>query len=88
MAERHGKAGNRLRKSKICQERRIKVLPINYDYRPKAQQNKPHFVTDNVPWIQMKGKWLEQAGFAIHTPVTVRVMKGCLVLTAEASTDS
>jgi hypothetical protein len=36
----------------------------------------------------MKGHWLDQAGFAIDTPVTVRVMDGCLVLTAETSTSS
>ncbi|PUA29170.1 MAG: hypothetical protein B0W54_00755 [Cellvibrio sp. 79] len=31
----------------------------------------------------MKGHWLEQAGFNIDSPVTIRVMQGCLVLTAE-----
>ncbi|MCU7917737.1 MAG: type I toxin-antitoxin system SymE family toxin [Candidatus Thiodiazotropha sp. (ex Epidulcina cf. delphinae)] len=31
----------------------------------------------------MQGRWLEQAGFAIHTPIKVRVMEGCLVLTVE-----
>jgi toxic protein SymE len=36
-----------------------------------------------VPWLQLKGHWLEQAGFAINSPVTIRVMQGCLVLTAE-----
>jgi uncharacterized protein (DUF433 family) len=36
-----------------------------------------------VPWIQIKGYWLQQAGFEINTPVKVRVMKGCLVLTVE-----
>ena len=36
-----------------------------------------------VPRIQLKGHWLQQAGFAINTPVKVRVMDGCLVLTAE-----
>jgi hypothetical protein len=36
-----------------------------------------------VPWIQLKGYWLQQAGFAINTPVKVRVMDGCLVLTTE-----
>ena len=36
-----------------------------------------------MPWIQMKGHWLDQAGFSIDTPVTVRVMEGCLVLTTE-----
>lgn len=33
--------------------------------------------------ITLKGGWLEVAGFATGTPVNVRVMSGCLVLTAE-----
>jgi len=40
-------------------------------------------VYSNVPWINIQGQWLAQAGFLIHTPVKVRVMEGCLVLTAE-----
>ncbi|MEJ2425736.1 MAG: SymE family type I addiction module toxin [Candidatus Thiodiazotropha sp.] len=36
-----------------------------------------------VPWIQLKGHWLQQAGFEINTPVKVRVMNGCLVLTTQ-----
>jgi toxic protein SymE len=36
-----------------------------------------------VPWIHLKGHWLNQAGFEISTPVKIRVMHGCLVLTAE-----
>jgi len=35
--------------------------------------------------IQLKGNWLIKAGFGIDTPVTVRVMEGCLVLTTEHS---
>ncbi|MCG7928913.1 MAG: type I toxin-antitoxin system SymE family toxin [Candidatus Thiodiazotropha lotti] len=34
-----------------------------------------------MPWIQLKGYWLKHAGFEINTPVKVRVMNGCLVLT-------
>jgi toxic protein SymE len=36
-----------------------------------------------VPWLQMKGRWLAQAGFDIRVPVRIRVMHGCLVLTIE-----
>jgi hypothetical protein len=32
-------------------------------------------------WLQMKGRWLAQAGFDIRVPVRIRVMHGCLVLT-------
>ncbi|WP_371877078.1 SymE family type I addiction module toxin [Microbulbifer sp. 2205BS26-8] len=31
----------------------------------------------------MRGHWLERAGFVVDTPIKVRVMEGCLVLTAE-----
>lgn len=43
-----------------------------YDYRRKTQY--PPQAT--VPWLQLKGHWLEQAGFTINTPVTIRVMQG------------
>lgn len=33
--------------------------------------------------IHLKGHWLIQAGFEIDSPVKVRIMHGCLVLTAE-----
>ncbi|EPA1382426.1 endoribonuclease SymE [Raoultella ornithinolytica] len=39
------------------------------DYRP-------------IPALTMKGQWLETAGFATGTKVEVRVMAGCIVLTA------
>ncbi|WIL41591.1 endoribonuclease SymE [Pantoea agglomerans] len=35
-----------------------------------------------VPAITMKGQWLEAAGFATGTAVEVKVMEGCIVLTA------
>ncbi|MEN5017432.1 SymE family type I addiction module toxin [Erwinia sp. Eh17-17] len=34
------------------------------------------------PSLNLKGLWLEECGFATDTPVTVRVMPGCLVITA------
>lgn len=73
-------SGSGLRKSKIT-ERRIKVNQIHYDYRTKQQS--PNSGNRTVPWIQMKGHWLQQAGFEIDTPIKVRIMDGCLVLTTE-----
>jgi len=35
-----------------------------------------------IPALNIKGKWLEAAGFATGTQVDIRVMKGCLVITA------
>lgn len=81
MTNANDKAGTRLRHSKICQERYIKVHEIHYEYRVKEQS--PNSGCRSVPWINIKGHWLKQAGFDINTPVKVRVMEGCLVLTVE-----
>ena len=81
MADNKSKADARLRKSKICAERTIKVNQTYYEYRTKDQS--PNSACRPVPWIQMKGHWLKAAGFEIDTPVKIRVMDGCLVLTAE-----
>lgn len=35
-----------------------------------------------VPLLQLKGLWLKAAGFTTNTPVEVRIMPGCIVLTA------
>jgi hypothetical protein len=86
MAEQDGKPGNRLRKCKICEQRYIKVNAIHYEYRTKQQS--AHSGSRAVPWIQMKGHWLDQAGFTINTPVTIRVMEGCLVLTVDTPTNN
>lgn len=37
---------------------------------------------EQIPSLTMKGKWLAEAGFDTGTVFDVRVMKGCLVLTA------
>jgi len=37
---------------------------------------------ERIPLVAFKGKWLDAAGFATGTPVDVRVMPGCLVVTA------
>lgn len=39
-----------------------------------------------IPAITLKGQWLETAGFATGTAVDVKVMEGCIVLTAQPPT--
>ena len=54
--------------------------------KPQHKQIKVCARYDNnkvMPWIQMRGQWLRQAGFEIDKPIKVRVMEGCLVLTSE-----
>ncbi|ECK9409993.1 TPA: endoribonuclease SymE [Salmonella enterica subsp. enterica serovar Decatur] len=36
-----------------------------------------------IPAITLKGQWLEDAGFTTGTQVDVKVMNGCIVLTAQ-----
>ena len=66
--------------SSVCGERRSKVNQTHYDYKPKRDTG-PYRVNRAVPWVQLKGYWLEAAGFSIDTPIQVRIMNGCLVLT-------
>lgn len=80
MAEANSKSEARLTQNKTCQERHIKV---NHTYYMHKRKDNPSGTGRRIPWIQLKGDWLQQAGFEINTPVKVRVMKGCLVLTAE-----
>ena len=82
MATRNHTPEQRSAKGMIRHERNIKVYRSHYEYR--ASPNARRYPASRpIPWIQLKGLWLEQAGFDIDTPVRIRVMEGCLVLTAE-----
>lgn len=74
----------KLRPVKIPTEKWLTVGKLYYYYTPTHDAppgtlNRP--VT--VPCIQMRGRWLKAAGFAIGDKVRVRVQPGRLVLTAE-----
>lgn len=79
MANSNDKAGARLRKSQTGEERYLKVKQSYYDYRLKEQA--VNCGSRPVPTIQMTGHWLQKAGFEINTPLRIRVMRGCLVIT-------
>lgn len=75
------------RSSKVCHTRTLKVREGSYS-RIIKDKHHSHFdrtIYTTVPWINIQGQWLEQAGFSIHTPIKVRVMEGCLVLTTETT---
>jgi hypothetical protein len=36
-----------------------------------------------IPWIRLRGLWLQQAGFTPQSRIRVRVMTDCLVITRE-----
>ncbi|MBC3272540.1 type I toxin-antitoxin system SymE family toxin [Pseudomonas sp. SWRI81] len=61
-------------------ERRLKIAA---DFYPAHTKDTPYSPGKPVPWIRLRGLWLRQAGFEVNENVKVRVMKGCLVITAE-----
>jgi len=69
---------------KIPTEKRLTVGKLYYYYTPTkdAPPGTPNRSV-TVPWIQMRGRWLDEAGFAIGAKVRVRVRPGRLVLTVE-----
>lgn len=69
-------ANRRVTKS-TCQIRRLKVRQSYHEYQ--LRQHRPTAIGQ----IDLKGRWLIEAGFAVDQPVTVRVMDKCLVLTTE-----
>jgi toxic protein SymE len=60
--------------------------------KPKAMKAERFLtVTDlgdpspNTPWLRLRGKWLEQAGFPVHSRVKVEISEGRLLITLEAA---
>ena len=46
-------------------------------------QSNPESYPRQIPWLRLRGNWLATAGFPPQTRIKVRVMQGCLVITAE-----
>lgn len=55
----------------------LKTRRYNVGYIRDGQPHEP------APTITLKGYWLEDADFPTGTPLKIRVMLGCLVLTAQ-----
>ena len=81
MAKAHSTPGRRRVVPRRCQERQLKVKRGYYERRARRWSPEPYPMPRPVPWVQLKGYWLEAAGFTIDAPIRVRVMEGCLVLT-------
>lgn len=59
-------------------ERHLKVAA---DYARPIKNQSSHAPARKIPSIQLKGQWLQQAGFQINDSIKVRVIEGCLVIT-------
>ena len=49
-------------------------------YFPPVNPHRPYRRPAPVPWVQIKGYWLNQAGFTIGTALSVQVQPGCIIL--------
>lgn len=69
---------------KIPTEKWFTIGKFYYYYTPTkdAPPNTPNRPV-TVPWMQLKGRWLEKMGFTIGARVRVQVKPGRLVLTVE-----
>ena len=89
MADEHSKPELRLGEGEDGEsfpERRMKVVTGRYDYPPRKSGPYTHFGrTIRVPQLRLQGRWLEQAGFTLNTPVRVTVSKGRLVVEVQSS---
>lgn len=83
MAKHNSTPEFRSAKAKFPYSRQLKVRSSYYyrAYNPRYRYM-PHKIPKKapVPWINIKGYWLNQAGFTIDTPLSVTVRKGRIVL--------
>ncbi|MES2824197.1 MAG: SymE family type I addiction module toxin [Pseudomonadota bacterium] len=67
--------------------RKLKVRKGSYDYQLNNIDNIHSYkAAPPVPWIHVKGYWLNKVGFTIGTAVCMEVSDGCLVIRAIPST--
>lgn len=60
--------------------RRLKVGYVGIRHEDRRTGMTTYY--SRCPGLHLKGCWLEEAGFKTDTPVDVRVLPGCLILTA------
>ena len=86
MAKRNSTPERRSPQAKFPYFRQLKVRKGDYDYQFLSRENRsPYEMPVPVPWVQIKGYWLNQAGFTIGTALTVEVQPGCIVLKTQPS---
>ena len=86
MAKHNSTSESRSAKAKFPHYRHLKVRSGYYDYHLRSlRPYSPRPTPDAVPWILLKGYWLNRVGFTIGTKVRVQVKPGRIVLTPQSS---
>ena len=85
MAAQYHTPERRSTKRSTLKNRYLKVRQGRYTrtIKDKHHHRYDRSVTCQVPWINLQGRWLAEAGFTYDTPVMVEVTSGILVLYAE-----
>ncbi len=66
--------------------RTLKVRKGYYHYQHgDFQPRQNHYSCQPVPWVQIKGYWLNKAGFTIGTQLNVQVQNGCITIKPQPS---
>lgn len=88
MAKRTITPESRSAQEKSSSFRKLKVRKGYYHYQHgDFQPRHRHVSSPPVPWIQIKGYWLNQVGFTIGTLLSVEVQEGCIILRPQTSSD-
>ncbi|MBU3056821.1 MAG: type I toxin-antitoxin system SymE family toxin [Pseudomonas indica] len=56
---------------------------LQFPRRTTATSGTDHSGDRLIPGIKLRGYWLQRAGFEVNERIRIRVMQGCLVITAE-----
>ncbi|MES2826436.1 MAG: SymE family type I addiction module toxin [Pseudomonadota bacterium] len=63
--------------------RKLKVRKGSYDYQINTTNGfRPYIPPPPVPWVHIKGYWLNKIGFTIGTALSVELSDGCLIIKA------
>ncbi|MCX8962644.1 type I addiction module toxin, SymE family [Erwinia psidii] len=70
-------------KPEVSISKGLRQLKVGYTSIRHADRNDMTTCYSRCPSINLRGNWLQEAGFETDTPVDVRVMKDCLVITTK-----
>ena len=61
-------------------QRQLKVRKGHYEYQYSDLYPRINHCPEPVPWVNIKGYWLKQAGFLIGTELLVTIRKGEIII--------
>jgi len=73
-------------KPEVSISKALRRLKVGYTSIRQADRNDMTTYYSRCPSINLRGNWLQEAGFETDMPVDVRVMKDCLVITTKPKT--